>query len=223
MARKYRLKHRAEHQDETRRRIVEAAIELHQAVGPAATTVSEIAERAGVGRVTVYRHFPDELTLVRACSGLYFERHPLPDPELWHEIPDPVERFRTALRGVYEYHRATEEMFTHILADVRDHEVMTLYHAHWQRATDVLVAPWQARGRRRTLLRAGVGLALSFDTWRSLVRDHGLTDDQAIAVALRLVGDTPVRGEGASVGPAETPAQGPVGAGSSAAPLAQRS
>ena len=195
MPRTYRLKHRAERQDETRQRIVEAAIELHQSVGPAATTVSEIAERAGVGRVTVYRHFPDEPTLVRACSGLYFERHPLPDPELWHEIPDPVERLRTALRDVYAYHRTTESMFTHVLADARDHEVMTPYHAHWQRAADVLVAPWQARGRRRTLLRAAIGLALSFDTWRTLVRDQGLTDAQAIDVALRLVHDAPVLGE----------------------------
>ena len=203
MPRTYRLKHRAERQDETRQRIVEAAVELHQTVGPAATTVSEIAERAGVGRVTVYRHFPDELTLVRACSGLYLERHPLPDPERWREIPDPVERFRTALRDVYAYHRATESMFTHVLADARDHAVMTPYHAHWQRAADVLVAPWQARGRRRTLLHAGIGLALSFDTWRSLVRDHGLTDDQAIAVALRLVGDTPGPGESASLATAE--------------------
>ena len=192
MARTYRLKHRAERQDETRQRIVETAIELHQTVGPAATTVSEIAERAGVGRVTVYRHFPNELTLVRACSGLYFERHPLPDPELWHEVRDPVERFRTALRDVYAYHRATEAMFTHVLADVREHEVMKPYHAHWQHAADVIVVPWRARGHRRTLLRAGIGLAFSFDTWRSLTRDYGLTDEQAIAVALRLVCDTPV-------------------------------
>ena len=192
VARTYRLKHRAERQDETRQRIVEAAIELHQTVGPAATTVSELAERAGVGRVTVYRHFPDELTLVRACSGHYFERHPLPDPELWHEVADPVERFRTALRDVYAYHRATEEMFTHVLADVRDHEVVAPYHAHWRRAADVIVAPWQARGRRRTLLRAGIGLALSFDTWRALTRDYGLTDEQAIDVALRLVCVAPV-------------------------------
>ncbi len=191
VARKYRLKHRAERQGQTRQRIVEAAIDLHQTVGPAATTVSEIAERAGVGRVTVYRHFPEEVMLFQACSGLYVERHPLPDPERWTEIPDPVERLSAALRDVYAYHRANEAMFTHVLADTRDHEVMTPYYEHWQRATDVLVAPWRARGGRRTLLRAGIGLALGFDTWRSLVRDHGLTDGQAIDVARRLVHDTP--------------------------------
>ena len=192
MSRRYRLKRRAVRQDETRQRIVEAAVELHQTVGPAATTVSEIAERAGVGRVTVYRHFPDEPTLVRACSGLYFERNPLPDPERWLEISDPSERLRTALAEVYAYHRANEEMFTHVLADARDHEVLAPYHALWRHAADVLVAPWQARGRRLTLLRAAIGLALSFDSWRTLTRDHGLTDAQAIAVALRLAHDTPV-------------------------------
>jgi AcrR family transcriptional regulator len=194
MTRKYRLKRRAERQDDTRERIVNAAIELHQTIGPAATTVSDIAERAGVGRVTVYRHFPDELTLFRACSGSYLQRNPLPDPQRWHEIADPLQRLRSALMEVYEYHRTHEAIFTHVLADVRDHEVMTPYHAHWERAADVLVAPWRARGRRRALLRAGIGLALSFDAWRSLVRDHGLTNDQAVDLALRLAIDLPAAG-----------------------------
>ena len=105
MAREYKLKRRAESQDETRQRIVEATIALHQTVGPAATTISDIAERAGVGRVTVYRHFPDEPTLARACSGLYFERHPAPDPDRWRAIPEPTERLRTGLRETYAYHR----------------------------------------------------------------------------------------------------------------------
>jgi AcrR family transcriptional regulator len=191
VTRKYRLKRRAERQDDTRQRIVDAALELHQTIGPAATTVSDIAARAGVGRVTVYRHFPDELTLFRACSGSYLQRNPLPDPERWHEIAEPLQRLRSALVEVYEYHRTHEAIFTHVLADVRDHEVMTPYHAHWERAADVLVAPWRARGRRRALLRAGVGLALSFDAWRSLVRDHGLINDHAVEVALRLAIDLP--------------------------------
>ena len=190
MARAYRLKRRAEHQANTRQRIVDAAIELHQTVGPAATTVSDVAERAGVGRVTVYRHFPDESSLAHACSGHYFAQHPPPVPERWKAISDPAERLRAALGETYAYHRATEAMMTRVLADARDHEVMAPYHAHWRRATEVLVAPHRARGRRRTLLRAGIALALSFDTWRCLVRDLELTDDQAIEVALRLAGDS---------------------------------
>jgi AcrR family transcriptional regulator len=191
MPRPYELKRRAERQEQTRRRIVEAAVELHQTYGPAATTVSDVAKRAGVGRVTVYRHFADETELLRACSGHYFERHPAPDPERWRAIEDPTERLRTGLREAYAYHRSTEEMMTRALADVRDHEVTEPYHAHWRRATEVLLEPWRARGRRRTLLRAGIALALSFDTWRQLVREQGLPEEQAIELALRLAADTP--------------------------------
>jgi len=186
MARKYELRQRAETQAETRRRIVDAAIELHQTIGPTATTISDIAERARVGRVTVYRHFPDEATLAGACSGLYFQRHPAPNPAAWETIPDPELRLRTALREVYAYHRETEAMMSHVLADARDHEVMVPYHEHWRRATDVLVAPWPARGRSRALLRAGIAVALSFDTWHTLARDQGLSDERAVEVASRL-------------------------------------
>lgn len=186
LPRRYELKRRAEHQEQTRARIVEAAIELHQTLGPRATTVSDVARHAGVGRVTVYRHFPDEVALGRACSGLYNQRNPPPDPDRWKTIKDPNERLRTALRETYAYHRATEAMSARALADGREHEIMAPYHAHWQHATDVLLAGWRARGQRRRLLRAAIALALSFDTWRTLVRDQCLTDEQAIEIATRL-------------------------------------
>jgi AcrR family transcriptional regulator len=186
MTRPYRLKQRAERHDQTRHRIIEAAIELHQTIGPAATTVTDIAERAQVGRVTVYRHFPDEPTLARACSGLYFDRHPAPEPDRWRATADPVERLRTALSETHAYHRATEAMISHVLADARDHPVMAPYHAHWRHAADVLAAGWRVRGRRRTMLRAGIALALSFDTWRTLIREQRLDDDQAVELMVRL-------------------------------------
>lgn len=189
MTRSYQLKRRAERQDQTRQRIIEAAIELHQTIGPTATTVSEIAERAEVGRVTVYRHFPDEPALARACSGQYFERHPLPDATGWQAISDPADRMRTGLRETYAYHRATEAMIARVLADARDHPVMAPYHAHWRHATDVLAEPWRERGRRRTLLRAGIALALSFNTWRTLIRERHLTDPRALELMLRLTCD----------------------------------
>jgi AcrR family transcriptional regulator len=195
MSRSYQLKRRAERQDETRQRIVEAAIELHQTIGPAATTMSQIAERARVGRVTVYRHFPDESTLARACSGQYFERHPLPDPDAWQAIADPSERLRTGLTQTYAYHSATEAMMTRVLADARDHPVMAPYHAHWSRAADVLVTPWRRRGRRRKLLRAAIALALSFDTWRTLVREQLLESENALELMLRVTVDEAIRGE----------------------------
>lgn len=189
MARAYQLKQRADRQKETRQRIIDAAIELHQSRGPAATTISEIAQRAGVGRVTVYRHFPDEPALLRACSGQYYARHPLPDPERWQPIADPEERLRVALRETYAFHRATEAMSAQALADVRDDPVMAPYHQHWQRAVEVLAAGRRVRGRRRTMLRAAIALALSFDTWRTLVRVQQLNDEQALEVALRLACD----------------------------------
>ncbi len=186
MTRPYNLKRRAERQDETRQRIVDATIELHQTLGPAATTISQIAERAGVGRVTVYRHFPDELTLAGACSGQYFARNPAPDPDGWRAIADPGERLKRGLRDTYAYHRSTERMISHVLADARDHPVVAPYHELWRHATDVLLEPWRVRGRRRALLRAGIALALSFDTWRTLAREQGLADDQAVELMLRL-------------------------------------
>jgi len=186
MSRPYKLKRRAERQDETRQRIIEATIELHQTIGPAATTITEIAERADVGRVTVYRHFPDEPTLSRACSNQFFQRNPAPDPQRWRSIADPAERLRTALRETYAYHRATERMISHALADSRDHPVLAPYHQLWRQAADVLVEPWSVRGRGRTLLRAGIALALSFDSWRTLSQEHGLTDAQAVELMLRL-------------------------------------
>lgn len=195
MTRPYRLGRRAEHRDETRRRIVEAAIELHRTIGPAATTVSEIADRAGVGRVTVYRHFPDELALARACSGLYFERRPLPDPRPWRAIADPAERLRTALRETYAYHRENEPMLAHVLADARDHPVLVPYHEHWRRAAEALLSGWRLRGRDRHVLRAALALALSFDTWRVLARDHGLTDEEGAELMVRLTRDCESAGD----------------------------
>ncbi len=190
MTRSYRLRRRAERQDETRQRIVDAAVELHQTKGLAATTISDIAERANVGRVTVYRHFPDEESLVGACSGQYFEHHPLPDPAPWRSIQDPIARLRRGLRESYAYHRETEPMMSRVIADARDLPIMAPYHAHWRHAADILAAAWPASGRSKSL-RAALGLALSFDTWRTLIREQNLTDDQAIELMLRLTGDGP--------------------------------
>ena len=103
-ARRYRLGERARQQEETRRRIVEATAELHAEVGPAATTISAIAERAGVQRLTVYRHFPEERQLFEACSALSEERHPSPDPAHWTDVADPRERTEAALGALYAYY-----------------------------------------------------------------------------------------------------------------------
>jgi len=188
MKRSYRLKRRAESRDRTRQRIVDAAIELHRSKGLSATTVGDIAKRAKVGRVTVYRHFPDEGALVQACSGHYFQRHPLPDLASWQRIADPVDRLRRGLRDTYLYHRATEAMMARVLVEARDLPVMEPYHAHWRRAVEVLAEPWPAAGREKQVLKAGLALALAFESWHRLVRGQRLSDAQAIELAMRLAG-----------------------------------
>jgi len=182
MARAYKLKRRAERQDETRQRIVDATIELHQSIGAAQTTISEIAKRAGVGRVTVYRHFPDEETLFYACSGHYFSKHPFPDIARWRQISGPVERLRTGLRESYAWYEENGQMIGMALAEARDLPMMAPYHAYWADAAETLAAAWRARGQRRANVKAAIALALSFDTHRTLTSEQQLTDEEAITL-----------------------------------------
>src|SRR5919112_68304 len=116
--RKYQLKRRAEHQAETRQRIVEAMVSLHREVGPARTTISAIAERAGVERLTVYRHFPDERSMFEACTSHYATQVPGPNRAAWDEIEEPTERLRAALLSFYDYYRRAEDVLTHAARDV---------------------------------------------------------------------------------------------------------
>src|SRR5262245_9867454 len=120
MARRYEQRLRAEKQEETRRRIIDAAVELHTSIGPAGTTLSAVAERAGVQRNTLYRHFPDERSLVYACSGLVAEEHPIPDPVEWSGLDDPVDHVRAVLGDLYAYFEEHEQLIAHV---VRDAEV----------------------------------------------------------------------------------------------------
>ena len=115
--RKYELKKRAEQMGETRRRITEAAIELHATVGPSRTTLSAVAKQAGVERRTLYRHFPTEADLFAACSTHYFTAHPFPDLGDWRAIRDPQQRLERALDELYAYYERTEPMFTNVLRD----------------------------------------------------------------------------------------------------------
>jgi AcrR family transcriptional regulator len=186
MPRHYELKARAEGQAETRRRIVDAAIALHESLGPSRTTITAIAERAGVGRLSVYRHFPEEADLFLACSGRYWEDHPAPDPSSWLPIDDPERRLEFALAESYEYHRETAPMISRALADVGDAPHMAPYHEYWRTAADAVAsARWGLRGRRRRILRASIGHALAFTTWQTLTRE--LTDAEAVSLMVCLV------------------------------------
>ena len=190
MTRKYELKQRAESQAKTRQRIVDATVELHGSVGPARTTISAIAERAGVQRLTVYRHFPDQRSLFKACSGHWAVKHPRPDPSRWAALEDPEKRLRVALREIYAYFRTTEEMTANVRRDLPEmpvlQEVAAPLAQYWQTARYVLDRGWQTRGHRRKLVRAVTGHALEFETWRSFARQHGLEDDEAVEIMVRL-------------------------------------
>ena len=189
--RTYQLKRRAERRDETRRRITEATVALHQEVGPAATTIKEIAERAGVERLTVYRHFPDERELFRACQAHFLGEHPMPDMAAWAAVSDPRERLRTALAALYARHRATEAMTANILRDAPGIPALAELTAgiprYYAAARDVLADGWDVPEVRRPLLVAAIGHALDFETWRSLVRRQHLTDEQAVKLMVRCV------------------------------------
>ena len=196
MSRRYELKRRAERQEETRRRIVEAAVELHANIGPARTTVSDIARRAGVQRHTYYSHFPTERSLALACSGLYMEQNPLPDPEAWLASVDPEARLRRALRAGDDVCKQNlpenEAMVTNIARDAEidplTREMAALRRGErLERMRDVLVQGFADNGRPRKTLRATVELALSFRSWQTLVRQSGLSRDAAIAVMVRAV------------------------------------
>jgi AcrR family transcriptional regulator len=190
MARKYELKERAESINTTRERIVEATVELHDTLGPARTTISAIAERAGVQRLTVYRHFPDERSLFRACSGHWTARNPKPDPASWASVEDPEERLRLALIEIYAFFGATERMTGNILRDLPEshvlQEVAAPFLEYWQTVRAVLERGWNSRGSKRARLRAVIGHAVDFDTWHSLTRREGLDDAAAVELMVSL-------------------------------------
>ena len=187
MKRRYELKERARRQAETRQRIVEAAVALHTSVGPARTTISAIAEHAGVERHTVYAHFPDERTLFGACSAHWKARHPFPDPARWTELGDPQARLSAALNDVYRWYEQVEDDLAIIRRDAAVHALDGEIVAEDDREL-ALLADGLARGlARRKSVRAAIGHALEFETWRSLVRRQGLSRKQAVDAMLRLV------------------------------------
>jgi AcrR family transcriptional regulator len=183
-SRTYELKRRAERQEETRRRIVEAAIELHTTLGPSRTTVQAIAEKAGVTRPTVYAHFPDARSLIEACSAHVRATIPPPDPTPWHSIADPGERLESALRGLYGYYERLEPLLENVQRDAAVMPLVAEMNAyrvrHLEEIRDLLLQAWPTRGGARARLRRAIGHALEFRTWQSLVRRQGCTADEAV-------------------------------------------
>ena len=189
--RRYELKRRALEMAETRRRITEAAVELHGTVGPARTTVSAVAVRAGVQRHTVYRHFPDEGDLFRACSAHYFTANPWPDLRPWRAISDPEQRLVRALDDLYAYYERIEPMLSNVLRDLELVDAIRPTIAPFQEyladAVEILAAGRPDRGRRRCVLDAALRHATDFQTWHSLTAGERITRAEAVRLASALV------------------------------------
>jgi AcrR family transcriptional regulator len=186
MTRTYTLKRRAEQQAETRRRIVEAAVDLHSSVGPALTTFSMVAERAGVQRHTLYAHFPDERSLSLACSGLAMERDPPPDAAPWRAIEGRRERLGAGLLAIYGWYERNAALSACVLRDAE-------HHALTREIAEMRLGPTMAAWREvlgaklGAKQRAVLGLALSFFTWRTLVREGGLKPRAAVEAMVQAV------------------------------------
>ncbi|MDX6233309.1 MAG: hypothetical protein QOH68_2324 [Nocardioidaceae bacterium] len=188
-SRSYTMRARQESVEQTRLRITEATMRLHEQVGPAATTVSAIAEEAGVTRLTVYRHFPDDTALVIACSGHWRALYPRPDTSLWASIGDPVERLRTALSETYTWSRDAAPMMTKIY---RDLDAMPAFVGEFiaaaeQAQVEILAKGFRARGRSARRLHAALRHALHIQTWQSLCIDGALDDDEAVELMVGAV------------------------------------
>jgi AcrR family transcriptional regulator len=185
MARTYTLKRRAEQQAETRRRIVEAAVDLHSTIGPAATTLSMIAEKAGVQRHTLYAHFPDERSIFMACSGLAHERDPSPTADAWRGIADRTERLTTALTAIYGWYERNASLLGNVMRDVARHPMVQ----EIQKARAPVFKGWRdvlgegLSAKQRAMLH----LALSFHTWRSLVGEAGLKTGAAVKAMVQAI------------------------------------
>jgi AcrR family transcriptional regulator len=171
--------------DRTRARITRAAIELHGSIGPAATTLSAVAERAGVTRATLYRHFPDEDALFKACSAEWRSANPAPDPAQWTAIPDPFDRLAAALPTLYGWYRSAEAMRANLLRDLAmlPAGIRTGIESYPRAVADVLDAGWPRRSRLR---RAAIGHGVAFETWQSLAHE-GLRDTEAAQLIIGMI------------------------------------
>lgn len=191
MPRRYEQRRRAESRAETRRRIVEATIQLHQTVGPNATTIAEVARRAGVSRLTVYRHFPDQVSLIRACTGEYNLQHPVPDVVGLATIEDPVRRLELALHGVYAYYSDNAAMLGNGAASMPTNPALAAalqpFFEGQRHLVEMLVAGWPVDTRPGSMLRAAIAHAIALPTWRALRDEQGVTNAQAAELMLGMV------------------------------------
>jgi AcrR family transcriptional regulator len=189
--RPYKMKRRAELERATHQRITESAVHLHGTLGPARTSIGAVAEHAGVRRSTVYRHFPDEMALFQACSAHWRAANPYPDPASWAAIEDADERLCLALRELYAFYRSARGMLENLHRDealsAPVAQLFGRFHGYLDAARATLMQGRRVRGRSRSRVRAAIGHALAFTTWRSLAAEQELDDDEAVELMRRLV------------------------------------
>jgi AcrR family transcriptional regulator len=188
--RKYELKKRADDVAATRLRITEAAVALHGTLGPSRTTMSAVAEQAGVERRTLYRHFPTEADLFAACSAHYFTTNPWPDLGAWRAIADPTARLAQALEELYAYYAQNEPMLSNVLRDAAlvDHARAGIapLQAYLDEAAELLATGRRLRGARKELLIGALRHGLAFSTWHSL-SINGIEQEDAVKLVTALV------------------------------------
>ena len=176
---------------QTRLRITEAALSLHEEIGPALTTISAVAKRAGVERPTVYRHFPDEASLLGACRDHWLSQNPPPDPGPWVALADPEERLRVALTQLYGFHEATAPMTANLLRDASISpavaEAIAMMPAAFAAIVELLLVGWLVDPDRMHLVRAALAHSVSFQTWRSLCVTNGLDEEDAVELVIGMV------------------------------------
>jgi AcrR family transcriptional regulator len=183
------MRRRRELVDQTRQRITEAAVRLHTSIGPAETSLSAVAEEAGVTRLTLYRHFSSKDELFQACMTHWRALHPPPEPQAWRAIPAFDARVRTALAELYHWYGETGDELYPIYRDAAYTPASNqrARKANNDRMTDAILADVAPAGAAMRRLRASVGHVIGFWTWRSLVVDQGLTTRAASALAADFV------------------------------------
>lgn len=173
--------------------MLDAAVGLYERVGPAAATISAIAEQAGVQRLTIYRHFGDDAALLAAAYAHWRARHPAPDSARWRAVPDPRQRLRSALDALYAWYESAAPLLASLVHDQPRLPALAAllqpFDQYMLAVRDALADGWGVTGRPRGWLVALIGHAAGIETWRSLVRAQGLSSVDAARLMARTVAD----------------------------------
>ena len=166
-------------------------MDLHEEVGPASTTIKGVAERAGVQRLTVYRHFPDERSMFEACGARFMEKNPPPDPSPWMQIDDPLARTRTGIGELYDYYSRTERMNANVLRDAQKMPelaaVVEPIEQTMHQYALILIEPWDVAEQDQHYLQAATVHAILFTTWQSLIREQRMDQADAVELMVRII------------------------------------